>query len=73
MSVHGQDEALGGGAGKAMTGQLSNTWRLMWGLGGIFRESGYYRTSKLADGLGKALSKVLPWPFNFMTLVIARK
>jgi FSR family fosmidomycin resistance protein-like MFS transporter len=22
-------------AGKAMTGQLSNTWRLMWGLGGI--------------------------------------
>jgi SAM-dependent methyltransferase len=45
----------------------------LWGLGGIFRESGYYRTSKLADGLGEILSKVLPWPFNFMTLVIARK
>ncbi|MEO8606921.1 MAG: class I SAM-dependent methyltransferase [Chloroflexota bacterium] len=45
----------------------------LWGLGGIFRESGYYRTSKFADGLGKVLGKVLPWPFNFMTLVIARK
>jgi ubiquinone/menaquinone biosynthesis C-methylase UbiE len=45
----------------------------LWGLGGIFREDGYYRTSKLADGLGKILSKVLPWPFNFMTMVIARK
>ena len=45
----------------------------LWGLGGIFREPGYYRTSKFADGLGKVLSKVLPWPFNFMTMVIARK
>jgi SAM-dependent methyltransferase len=45
----------------------------LWGLGGVFREPGYYRTSKFADGLGKILSKVLPWPFNFMTLVIARK
>lgn len=45
----------------------------LWGLGGIFREPGYYQTSKFADGLGSVLSKVLPWPFNFMTMVIARK
>jgi ubiquinone/menaquinone biosynthesis C-methylase UbiE len=45
----------------------------LWGLGGIFREPGYYQTSKIADGLGSILSKVLPWPFNFMTMVIARK
>ncbi len=45
----------------------------LWGLGGIFRAPGYYRTSKLADGLGKVLSKMLPWPFNFMTMIIAQK
>jgi hypothetical protein len=39
----------------------------------MFRAPGYYQTSALAEGLGKALSVVLPWAFNFSTLVIARK
>lgn len=45
----------------------------LWGLGGVFRGPGYYETSRLADRLGSALRVVLPWAFNFMTLVIARK
>jgi SAM-dependent methyltransferase len=45
----------------------------LWGLGGIFRRHGYYQTSVLADNLGDVLRVVLPWAFNFMTLVIARK
>lgn len=45
----------------------------LWGLGGIFRAPGYYQTSTLAEGLGKALRVVLPWAFNFSTLIIGRK
>lgn len=45
----------------------------LWTLGGPFRASGYYRTSSLADALGGLLRWVAPWPFNFSTLVIARK
>ncbi|MCA9903172.1 MAG: class I SAM-dependent methyltransferase, partial [Anaerolineae bacterium] len=45
----------------------------LWGLGGVFRAPGYYRTSKLADRLGDLLKVVTPWAFNFSTLVIARK
>lgn len=45
----------------------------LWGLGGPFRRPGYYQTSRLADVLGGVLRVVLPWPFNFSTLVIARK
>lgn len=45
----------------------------LWGLGGVFRAPGYYRTSVLAEGLGKALRAVLPWAFNFTTLIIGRK
>ncbi|MBL8145879.1 MAG: class I SAM-dependent methyltransferase [Anaerolineae bacterium] len=45
----------------------------LWALGGPFRASGYYRTSQLADTLGSILRWVAPWPFNFSTLVIARK
>jgi SAM-dependent methyltransferase len=45
----------------------------LWGLGGIFRGPGYYQTSALADTLGDILRVVLPWPFNFSTMVIARK
>ena len=45
----------------------------LWGLGGPFRGVGYYETSPLADGLGNLLRRVLPWAFNFMTLVVARK
>jgi SAM-dependent methyltransferase len=45
----------------------------LWGLGGPFRAAGYYRTSRLADALGGLLGVVLPWAFNFSTLVIAHK
>lgn len=45
----------------------------LWGLGGPFRAEGYYKTSALADGLGRVLKRLLPWTFNFMTLVIGRK
>ncbi len=45
----------------------------LWGLGGPFRAPGYYQTSALAETLGKGLRVVLPWAFNFSTLVVARK
>ena len=45
----------------------------LWGLGGLFRAPGYYRTSRLAELLGGLLGMVLPWAFNFSTLVIAHK
>lgn len=45
----------------------------LWGIGGPFRAKGYYRTSALAEALGKALRVILPWAFNFSTLVVARK
>ncbi len=45
----------------------------LWGLGGPFRGRGYYETSSLADSLGTLLRWALPWAFNFMTLIIARK
>jgi SAM-dependent methyltransferase len=45
----------------------------LWGLGGVFRAPGYYQTSALAEGLGKALRVALPWAFNFSTLIIGRK
>lgn len=44
-----------------------------WGLGGVFRASGYYRTSKLAESLGAVSRAVLPWALNYMTMMIARK
>ena len=45
----------------------------LWQLGGPFRAPGYYRTSPLAEGLGALLKRLLPWPFNYSTLIIARK
>jgi SAM-dependent methyltransferase len=45
----------------------------LWGIGGLFRNSGYYQTNTLAEGLGAVLRRLLPWAFNFMTLVIAQK
>ena len=45
----------------------------LWQLGGPFREKGYYRTSPLAECLGAVLKHVLPWPFNYSTLIVARK
>ncbi len=54
------------------TRPLSHAYTL-WGLGGPFRAAGYYRTTPLADGLGRLLRVVAPWPFNFMTLLIGRR
>ena len=45
----------------------------LWGLGGLFREPGYYRTNWLAERMGAMLSRILPWAFSHATLVIARK
>ena len=45
----------------------------LWGLGGIFRAPGYYQTNALAEGAGRLLRVVLPWAFNFTTLIIGRK
>lgn len=45
----------------------------LWGVHRIFRAQGYYRTNALAETLGAVLGRVLPWAFNFMTLVIAKK
>ncbi len=45
----------------------------LWGIGGPFRGTGYYQTSALAESLGGVLSRVLPWAFNFSTLLVARK
>lgn len=45
----------------------------LWGLGGPFRSAGYYQTSPLANALGSIFRVVLPWAFNFSTLVIGRK
>ena len=45
----------------------------LWGLGGFFRAPGYYRTSRLAEALGAILKSLLPWAFNYSTLIIARK
>lgn len=45
----------------------------LWGLGGPFRARGYYETTPLANILGEILGALLPWTFNFSTLLIARK
>lgn len=45
----------------------------LWGLGGPFRAEGYYKTTWLAEKLGDLLRRILPWPFNFTTMMIARK
>lgn len=45
----------------------------LWGLGGPFQGEGYYRTSPLADRLGRWLRWLFPWAFNFTTLLVARK
>ncbi|MBK8021732.1 MAG: class I SAM-dependent methyltransferase [Chloroflexi bacterium] len=45
----------------------------LWGLGGIFQSPGYYRTTAIAEIAGRILKVVLPWAFNFTTLIIARK
>lgn len=48
----------------------SFTW---WGLGGPFRGQGYYETTPLAEWAGRLTRWLLPWAFNFTTLLVARK
>ncbi|MBE2182982.1 MAG: class I SAM-dependent methyltransferase [Anaerolineae bacterium] len=43
------------------------------GLGGVFQSPGYYKTSALAEGMGRVVKIAAPWAFNYMTLVVARK
>lgn len=46
----------------------------LWGLGWPFRKgSGYYETTWLADKLAAVLRAILPWTFNFTTMLIAKK
>jgi SAM-dependent methyltransferase len=45
----------------------------LWGCGRPFRGPGYYETSRLAERLGGALARLLPWPTCFASLVIGRK
>jgi SAM-dependent methyltransferase len=45
----------------------------LWGLGRVFRGSGYYETSPIGERLGKLLVRFLPWAMCFQSLVIARK
>jgi SAM-dependent methyltransferase len=44
-----------------------------YGLGGIFRAPGYYRTSALAELAGALGRRILPWQTAFECLIIARK
>lgn len=45
----------------------------LWGASRLFRAKGYYKTNALAEVAGDVMARVLPWSFNFMTLVIGRK
>lgn len=45
----------------------------LWGLGGAFRETGYYATSRLAEQWGRRFQRWLPWAMCFESLVIATK
>jgi len=45
----------------------------LWGLGGFFRGSGYYRTTLAAELLGAFFQRVAPWSTAFAILLIARK
>lgn len=45
----------------------------LWTAGGPFRAPGYYRTSPLAERLGRVTRIVAPWPMNYMTLIVALK
>lgn len=44
-----------------------------WGLGGVFRAPGYYRTSGLAEFCGALARETLPWAFNYSTMIIGQK
>ena len=66
------DNVIQSGFEVVLTQPTSHAFTL-WGLGGIFRAEGYYETSPLADRLGDVFKRILPWQFNFMTLIIGRK
>jgi SAM-dependent methyltransferase len=44
-----------------------------FGLGGVFRKTGYYETSALAELAGRVGRAVLPWNTAFASLIIATK
>jgi SAM-dependent methyltransferase len=67
-----EDAVTGAGFEVVLVRPTSHSYTL-WGLGGPFRGEGYYRTSPLAERLGKVLRVALPWAFNFTTMIIARK
>lgn len=60
------------GFGVELSEATSHSFTL-WGLGGPFREPGYYKTSPSAETLGRLLKRRLPWAFNYSTLIVARK
>jgi hypothetical protein len=62
----------GAGFGVLLMRPTSHSFTL-WGLGGPFQGKGYYQTTRLADGLAAVLRVISRWPFNFTTMVIARK
>lgn len=66
-------EIVSGAGFDVVLAQATSHAFTLWGLGDVFREPGYYRTSALADTLGGWLKRLLPWAFNFSTLIIARK
>lgn len=45
----------------------------LWGAHRLFRGAGYYESSAWGNLAGQVVSKLAPWTFNFMTLVIAHK
>jgi ubiquinone/menaquinone biosynthesis C-methylase UbiE len=67
-----ESEVLKAGFETLLVQPTSHSFTL-WGLGGPFRAAGYYKTSGLAERGGSLLRKVLPWAFNYMTLIVARK
>ena len=56
----------------ALAAPTSHSFTLR-GLGGPFRGPGYYNTSPLAEAAGRLVRRIAPWPFNYMTLVVAHK
>jgi hypothetical protein len=67
-----EGEVIKAGFEIILTQPTSHSFTL-WGLGGPFRATGYYRTSAFAESAGKVLCGILPWAFNYMTLLVARK
>ena len=58
---------------RVMTVQPTSHAFTLWGIGAAFRGQGYYETSPLAERLGALAAQYAAWPFNFMTLIVARR